>query len=82
MYEDEGTNYNYEKGQYATIPFVYDDKSKELTIGERKGDFDGMVKERTFHIVFVGKDTPKGFDTNPVPDKTVQYNGTQLKINR
>ena len=82
LYEDEGTNYNYEKGQYTTIPFVYDDKSKELTIGERKGDFDGMVKERTFHIVFVGKDTPKGFDTNPVPDKTVQYNGTQLKINR
>ena len=41
-----------------------------------------MVKERTFDFVLVGKDTPKGFDTNPVPDKTVQYNGTQLKINR
>ena len=25
LYEDEGVNYNYEKGQYATIPFAYND---------------------------------------------------------
>lgn len=23
LYEDEGTNYNYEQGKYATIPFLY-----------------------------------------------------------
>lgn len=28
LYEDEGTNYNYEKGKYATIEFGYDDKAK------------------------------------------------------
>ena len=31
LYEDEGTNYNYEKGKYATINISYDDASKTLT---------------------------------------------------
>ena len=32
LYEDEGTNYNYERGKYATISFSYDDKIQTLTI--------------------------------------------------
>ncbi|MBQ2166798.1 MAG: DUF5110 domain-containing protein, partial [Bacteroidaceae bacterium] len=37
LYEDEGTNYNYEKGKYATINITYSESSKTLTIGARKG---------------------------------------------
>ena len=40
-------NYNYEKGQYATIPFAYNDAEGTLVIGDRTGDFPGMLKERT-----------------------------------
>jgi alpha-D-xyloside xylohydrolase len=81
LYEDEGTNYNYEKGKYSTISFTYNEAKKEVTIGERKGDFAGMVKERTFHVVFIGKEKTKGFDSNPVPDATVSYKGAALKVN-
>lgn len=82
LYEDEGTNYNYEKGKYSTISFTYNEAKKEVTIGERKGDFAGMVKERTFHVVFIGKEKTKGFDSNPVPDATVSYKGAALKVNK
>jgi alpha-D-xyloside xylohydrolase len=57
LYEDEGVNYNYEKGQYALIPFTYNDAAGTLTIGERQGEFPGMLRERTFRILR-GKQQP------------------------
>lgn len=62
LYEDEGDNYNYEKGVYSTITFSWDDTSKVLTIGNVKGAFPGMLKDRKFHIVVVGKNTEKDID--------------------
>ena len=79
LYEDEGVNYNYEKGAYATIGFRYDDASRTLEIGERQGAFDGMLQERTFHIVCVDKNKPRGVS----PDAKgieVTYNGQAQKI--
>lgn len=80
LYEDEGTNYNYEKGEYSMIPFTYNEATKELTIGKREGTFDGMVQERIFHIVWIEKEKSRGFDTNPVPDATVTYDGTAQSV--
>ena len=33
LYEDEGDNYNYEKGMYTNIPFEWNDAERTLTIG-------------------------------------------------
>lgn len=44
IYEDEGDNYNYEKGAYSTIPIRWDDSRRTLTIGKRSGTFAGMKK--------------------------------------
>jgi alpha-D-xyloside xylohydrolase len=46
LYEDEGTNYNYEKGQRSTIHFHWNDKRRELSIGQRDGQFSGMLRAR------------------------------------
>ena len=73
LYEDEGTNYNYEKGMYSTISIQYNDKTKEVTIGKRQGEYPGIVSQRTFHIVLIDKNKAKGFDTHPTPDATVIY---------
>jgi len=51
LYEDEGDNYNYEKGYYATITFVWNDKARTLTIGTRQGGYKGMILDRQFTIV-------------------------------
>ena len=50
LYEDENTNYNYEKGAYATIPIDWDEATRTLTIGQREGQFPGMLQSRTFTI--------------------------------
>ena len=65
LYEDENDNYNYEKGVYATIPLHWDDAAHTLTIGDRKGQFPGMLENRTFRVVFVREnhgvgDQPRG----------------------
>jgi alpha-D-xyloside xylohydrolase len=48
LYEDENDNYNYEKGTYATVPLRWDDSKQALMIGERQGQFPGMLASRTF----------------------------------
>ena len=59
LYEDEGVNYNYEKGEASMIRFTYDSDEDVLTVGARKGEFSGMPQERTFNIISVSKDGRK-----------------------
>lgn len=79
LYEDEGTNYNYEKNRYALIPITYDETSHQLIIGERKGEFDGMLQERTFEIIPVSKNNPQAFN-DKAKGITITYNGGLQKI--
>src|SRR6185312_6962829 len=44
LYEDEGDSYRYEQGAFATIPIRWNDAAKTLTIGDRTGEFPGMLK--------------------------------------
>ena len=79
LYEDEGVNYNYENGEFANITFVYNDADKTLEIGDRQGDFAGMLKERAFNIVYVNQGNPVAldFDTEGI---VVEYNGVEQTI--
>lgn len=54
LYEDEGTNYNYEKGVYSLIPLHYEQATGSLTIGRRQGAYKGMLNKRTFRIMGIG----------------------------
>jgi alpha-D-xyloside xylohydrolase len=80
LYEDENDGYNYEKGAYATIPFHWDEAKQTLTIGERKGEFPGMLAERTFQVVFVSENHGVGVMAESKPDKTVHYSGKQISV--
>jgi alpha-D-xyloside xylohydrolase len=57
LYEDEGTNYNYEKGAYSTIAFHYDQAAGTLSIGQRNGLFPGVLLKRTFRVECIGRST-------------------------
>ena len=61
------------------IPMSYDNATGTLTIGERKGEFPGMLKERTFNVVKVSPETPVGY-SREAKGKTVEYNGSEVKI--
>jgi alpha-D-xyloside xylohydrolase len=80
LYEDESVNYNYEKGMFATIPLSYNEKNKEITIGKREGKFDGMLKKRTFEIVWISSQKPSGLNFNSKPDAQITYDGTRQSI--
>lgn len=73
LYEDEFDNYNYEKGLYSTIDFIWNDKNGTLTISDRSGQFPGMLAHRKFNIV---KITEKG-ETQP---QSVDYDGSKKSI--
>jgi alpha-D-xyloside xylohydrolase len=80
LYEDENDNYDYEKGVRAVIPFHWDDARRTLTIGDRKGQFPGMLEHRTFQIVYVKDNHGVGIGLEDRPDKVVQYSGQQITV--
>ena len=69
LYEDEFDNYNYEKGAYTEIPISWNNASRKLTIGARKGGYDGMLKSRKFTVSL----------QNGV-QKTVEYTGKAISV--
>jgi alpha-D-xyloside xylohydrolase len=73
LYEDEGDGYNYERGAFTEIPFIWDDSTRTLTIGPRKGSYKGMLRERRFTIIVAGH-------TSSQP-QTVSYSGEAISIN-
>ena len=73
LYEDEGDNYNYEKGQFSIILFTWDDATKTLTIADRSGSFQGMLKKRIFNVVLVK-------EVENMQRKSVDYQGEKTKV--
>jgi alpha-D-xyloside xylohydrolase len=80
LYEDENDSYNYEKGAYVTIPLHWDDVKQVLTLGDRKGQFPGMLQSRVFRVVFVGENHGVGISQVEKPDKSVPYSGKQTTV--
>jgi alpha-D-xyloside xylohydrolase len=81
LYEDQGTTFDYEKGAFSQIPIRWDDKTSTLTIGDRSGEFDGMLHDRTFRVVLVTKAHPAGFPFTPTQFRSVEYTGTTIRLN-
>ncbi len=81
LYEDEADNYNYEKGLYSEIPFTWNDASRELVLGKRKGSFEGMLQNRTFHIVYVTPENGAGDAPSSYVNQMVTYTGEEIKVN-
>ena len=71
LYEDEGTNYNYEHGVSSLIKLRWDNARHELTIGKREGSFFGMLTNREFRIQLIG---------SPAGQQIVKYQGGELHI--
>jgi alpha-D-xyloside xylohydrolase len=80
IYEDENTNYNYEKGAYATIKVAYTEKQKRLTIQDRSGSFPGMLKERVFKITWITPSKSLSLDFNRKKEKLIRYNGNAISV--
>jgi alpha-D-xyloside xylohydrolase len=80
LYEDQGTTYDYETGSFATIPLRWTEAKKTLTIGDRKGNFPGMMAERTFRVILVSAAKAVGFSFVPGAGKSVTYSGSSIDV--
>ena len=70
LYEDEGDNYNYEKGAYSTITMRWDNARRTLVFESRKGQFPGMLAQRQFRVRLVGQ----------ADAQTVSYQGNEVSV--
>jgi alpha-D-xyloside xylohydrolase len=73
VYEDDGTTYDYEKGAYATYTITWQDNHRTLEIGQRKGRYEGMCKDRALRLVYINGDGQGA-------TKTVMYTGKKITI--
>jgi alpha-D-xyloside xylohydrolase len=80
LYEDNGTTYDYERGQFSKIALTYSDASNTLIIGKRVGAFKGMIKQRTFRVIKISKDRPRELNIDSRSDIEIKYDGSERSI--
>lgn len=80
LYEDANDTYNYEKGEYATFTFNWNDNSKTLNISQRKGSFPGMLHKRIFNVVVVNESKGTGEEETLKANKVVRYDGKAITV--
>ena len=78
LYEDEGINNDYEKGQYATIPISWNAARHTLIIGKRAGSFPGMLTHRSFRVVLVRPGHGVGLQPATTADRVIHYSGARV----
>lgn len=77
LYEDNGTDSEYEKGACSCIRLTWNEKDATFVIGERKGTFAGMKPVRKLKIVKVASSSNGVIE---VAEKSVVYKGEELKV--
>jgi alpha-D-xyloside xylohydrolase len=80
LYEDDGVDYNYEKGAFSIIPLSFNEQTKTLTIGKRKGLFEGMLQQRFFNIVWISPDHAATLNFNNKPGAVIHYDGNPVSV--
>jgi len=76
LYNDEGDNYNYEKGKHIEIPMLWNEKNQTLTLEKQKGSYKNQISMYTMNIVWIsGKQ-------NDTISETIQYAGKKVVIKK
>jgi alpha-D-xyloside xylohydrolase len=82
LYEDDGLNYDYEKGAFSKIPITYSEAGKQLTIGVRQGSFEGMLTKRVFNIMWISPSSSRKLAFDTKGDRRVIYTGKATVIKK
>jgi alpha-D-xyloside xylohydrolase len=78
--EDDGETNGHERGAFATIPLAWSEARRTLTIGARRGEFPGMLRSRTFEVVFASAARPAGDERPVAADRVVRYDGSAVDV--
>jgi alpha-D-xyloside xylohydrolase len=80
LYNDQGDSYAYEHGAYATTTLHWTEATRTLTMGARAGDYPGMPKELTVHVVMTRAGRGVGEAVSAIADKTITYTGAEVSV--
>jgi alpha-D-xyloside xylohydrolase len=80
FFEDDGNTYDYEKRAFATIPIHWNEATRILTFGERKGAYPGMPSTHVFRITFVKRDFGVGVEWEKHPVPIITYDGRSFEV--
>ena len=78
LYEDQGEDMGYARGEFARIPLHWDDKARQLTIGARQGRFPGMAATRRMGVVVHESGGGSVFDQQP--ERWFDYSGEAVVL--
>ena len=76
LYNDEGDNYNYEKGEHLEIPFTWNEKNQSLTIENQVGNFKNKIDSYTMNVIWVTG------NQNDAIAKTIKYSGKKVVVKK
>lgn len=79
LYEDDGLDYAYEKGESSVIRMSWDDKRGVLKLSPRRGRYDGMLKTRRFRLHRVGPGQPP-LQSAPLQELVHTGRGTEVRL--
>ena len=83
LYDDAGTTYGYERGEFSRTPISWNQRTGVLSIGARQGEYPGMAATRTIHVRFIDqRDGAEAANFDARPDRTVEYSGTEVLVRR
>jgi hypothetical protein len=54
LYEDAGTGFGYQHGQFARTPMRWNQRTRTLTIGPARGHFPGQLRRRAYVVRLIG----------------------------
>ena len=80
LYQDDGLTFAYEKGAYAEIPLHWNDRAHVLTIGDRRGQYPGMLSENHLRFVLVAAGHPSPVSLSPIVSANAVYAGKKIAI--
>ena len=82
LYEDNGRNYGYERGESSRIELAWNDKTGELRIGARQGQYPGMQATRQIRVRWVDGPREGVGELEPAADVSVDYSGKAVTVRR
>ena len=80
LYEDAGSGYGYQHGEYSIIPMHWNNRHDTLVIGQRKGSFPGMRRSYSFRIEMVRPGHGVGSHVDLHPGAVVNYVGQRIEV--
>lgn len=82
LYDDDGTSYGYERGEWSRIPFDWDEATGTLHVGVRQGRFPGMPAHLPLRVRFIAPGSAAPAELDAPADRELDYDGRALDVRR